>query len=198
MIEYVLICAIVSICIYVFAVYSNSHQYMNATTYVEGMAKHKKPAIHITKAKHSAPIRATPQLTQPSQQPTTEVTNAQVNYNRNIVPPSGVGATAPIYIQNITARKVAFGEELNVPAYGSDYMSVLENMTELMYRKSLNSCLQYTDDMQDEVLHDMNLYMSTIDTLKKLAIWVNTNYEDPENTPGNLYGVEKTVDGWFR
>ena len=181
MIEYVLICAIVSICIYVFAVYSNSH-YMNANTYVEGMSKHKKPVIHPPKVKQLAPKRATSQPTLIPQ------------------PPSGVGATAPIYIQNLTARKVAFGEELNIPAYGADYLSVLENMTELMYRKSLNSCLQYTDDMQDEVLHDMNLYMSTIDTLKKMAIWVNTNYEDedPEKNSGNLYGVEKTVDGWFR
>ena len=177
MMEYILICVIVSICIYVFTVYLTKHNYKQ--TYVEGLTS--KPQV---------PVAPGNIITQ-SGLPNARLRTGESN------PPSGVGATAPIYIQNITARKVALGEELNMPAYGAEYLEVISNMTELMYRKSLKSCLQYVDDTTDAELHEMNAYMNTIDTLKRLSAWINANYdEQAPNTVGKLYDASKGSN-WF-
>ena len=177
MMEYILICAIVSICIYVFAIYSSKHQYISSTEpYVEGFSRRK--------TKHKAPIAPGNVISQSGTHTTTNNTvGASSSSHERVTPPSGVGATAPIYIQNITARKVALGEELNIPSYGAEYLEAISNMTELMYRKSLKSCLQYVDDTTDAELHEMNTYISAIDSLKKLSAWVNANYDDPEHNP---------------
>jgi hypothetical protein len=186
MMEYILICVIVSICIYVFAVYSKPQYIANHEgKYVEGFTRNSY--------KPKAPVAPGNVITQ-SGLPNARITSGEVT------PPSGVGATAPIYIQNITARKVALGEELNIPAYGAEYLEVISNMTELMYRKSLKSCLQYVDDTTDAELHEMNTYMTAVDTLRKLSIWVNSNYEDPDQPPppsGKLYGGDKGSSTWF-
>ena len=179
MMEYILICVIVSICIYVFTVYLTKHNYKQ--TYVEGLTS--KPQV---------PVAPGNVITQ-SGLPNARLRTGESN------PPSGVGATAPIYIQNITARKVALGEELNMPAYGAEYLEVISNMTELMYRKSLKSCLQYVDDTTDAELHEMNAYMNTIDTLKRLAAWVNATYDeqDPNTGGGKLYDNSNRPSNWF-
>jgi hypothetical protein len=167
---------------YVFTVYLTKHNYnnpKNKQTYVEGLTS--KPQV---------PVAPGNVITQ-SGLPNARLKTGESN------PPSGVGATAPIYIQNITARKVALGEELNIPAYGAEYLEVISNMTELMYRKSLKSCLQYVDDTTDAEIHEMNTYMNTIDTLKRLSAWINANYDEQDTNNGKLYDGSKRPSNWF-
>jgi hypothetical protein len=169
MIDCILICAIVSICIYVVAVYmrrktstDDSDDEYDDYGFKEGIKNKKK------KGKNSGSkngVAADGEGSSPS----------------NITPPTGVGATAPIFHQNITARSSALGEDLNMDAYESEYLGVLEDMTELMYRKALKSCLQYTDDKSDDALQRMNSYISTVANLKKISDWI----ENPDSPPAS-------------
>lgn len=198
MMEYVIMCAIVGICLYIFSMYSVKQKYniTNDETYVEGLKNHKKGK---SKGKSQPAVDSSTESEGPIR-PVTSTKKSSKGNTQTRAPdiPNGVGAAVPIYIQNLNARSASIGEELDVATYGQNYLEVIQHMTELMYRKAMVSCLQYTDDTQYEAIQDVNLYISTIDNLRKLSVWVKSSYEESDDSGGNtLYGGVNMANNWF-
>ncbi len=203
MLECVLICAILSVCVYVFVVYSRKQGPVLSETpnedgiYVEGMGpkkKHTKP----TPAPAAAPEHT------PASKPSSKPSSKAARQN-NIVVPSGVGQTAPLYGRNLASRRATMMEELDIPEYGDDYKKAIFEMIQLMYSKSLESCLGYTDESNESVLGNMNAYMNTIGNLEKLTAWIESReslYEGGSkaitDNMGSMgtYGAD-AVNSWF-
>ena len=200
MLECVLICAILSVCVYVFVVYSRKQGPMLSETpnedgiYVEGMGPKKK---------HSKPTPAPAAAVGPT---SSSKASAKSSRQNNIVVPSGVGQTAPLYGRNLASRRATMIEELDIPEYGDDYKKAIFEMVQLMYCKSLKSCLEYTDESNESVLGNMNAYMNTIGNLDKLTAWIESReslYEggNSKMVSDNLgsmsnYGAD-AVNSWF-
>lgn len=181
MIETILICAVVCICIYVYAVYARSgtpvaYNDEDEYEYVEGIANRRR---NNRKSGGTKP-------------------GAAGGDNKSVTPPSGVGSTAPIFHQNITSRMSGLGEELNMQSYEPDYLGIVDDMIELMYRKALKSCLSYTDDQSDKALIDMNNYIHTADNLKKVSDWMEAPVKNPTSstTTGSTQPTT-TSTSWF-
>lgn len=183
MIETILICAIVCICIYVYAVYARSRDPIaynddEEYDYVEGISNRRRK--------------------NKSNKPNTKPTGSgggTGGENPAVTPPTGVGSTAPIFHQNITSRMSSLGEELNMQSYEPDYLGIVDDMIELMYRKALKSCLSYIDDQADAALIDMNNYIHTADNLKKVSDWMDT----PNNTTtsSTTAQTQQPSSSWF-
>jgi hypothetical protein len=183
MIETILICAVVCICIYVYAVYARSGTPIayndDEYDYVEGYKGRRRKTGNSKKSDG-------------------EKTEAAGGDNPSISPPSGVGSTAPIFHQNITLRMSGLGEELNMQSYEPDYLGIVDDMIELMYRKALKSCLSYTDVQSDKALIDMNNYIHTADSLKKVYDWMEAPNKKPtSSTPAGSTQKTNSSTSWF-
>ncbi len=159
--EGILLCAIVVICVYVFSIYNRPPSPAPANSeFIEGAiyegARNRKRRDPPKKPPGAAAAAAN------KDQPPTENESPAASI-------TGVGPTAKVFLQSILARIGALNVELDTDTYESDYIQIMEDMKELMYKKALKSCLQYTGDSKEGFIHDMNAYISTISNLEKLS-----------------------------
>ena len=91
--------------------------------------------------------------------------------------------------------------ELDINTYEDDYIQIIDQMKELLYRKALMSCLKYTNDSAIDTMKDMNSYIGTITNLDKLSDFVNgpqtsTTTTSTKPTQANSSSSSFT-SGWF-
>jgi hypothetical protein len=170
--EGVLLCAIVVICVYVFSIYRRNPSPANSE-FIEGAiyegARNRKKQSSANNAKANS-------------DPPTE-NKSPVGSSSSV---TGVGPTAKLFSQSVLARIGALNVELDTDTNESDYLQIIDEMKELMYKKALKSCLQYTGDTTEDRLHDMNAYITTISNLDKLS----------EYTSGSTTGKGKAGTMW--
>jgi hypothetical protein len=162
LLEGVLLCAIVIICIYVFSIYNRPPSPYNSEMTPGAIYEGARSRSRGKGKGKGAVASAAPN-------PPTDDSNPPTENKSPASSITGVGPTAKVFLQSVLARIGALNVELDTDTYESDYIQIIDDMKELMYKKALKSCLQYTGDSKEDSIHEMNAYISTISNLEKLS-----------------------------
>jgi hypothetical protein len=116
---------------------------------------------------------------------------------------SGIAETSPMFINQLNTLVGASDVELRINTFYKDYIDIIDIVKDLLYRRALKSCLEYTPKNVPEMIAEINGCIQAITNLDKVSTYVSDPDTAllPSNTktqkPDDSGDTGTSTTGWF-